>query len=154
MVTSTHTVLPFFDSCTFTIHNLPRTKPLDGISANWRFYSNNPTDAAECHRCQPFGNGLRMILQLAATLREVRLRRWSRRTCTCLWFFERWSLTACVKQRMEEKAELRAGTKLRHANHSEIRLDWHVARMPDALDECQPTQTTKSGEFGVQIGTV
>ena len=59
-VTGTHTLyLLYFDRGTVKIQDLRRTKTLDGFWVNWRFYTKNPTDVAQCHRCQKFGHGSR-----------------------------------------------------------------------------------------------
>lgn len=59
-VTGTHVLyLLYFDRGAVKIQDLRRNKTLDGFWVTWRFYSKNPADTAQCHRCQRFGHGSR-----------------------------------------------------------------------------------------------
>ncbi|XP_039430824.1 uncharacterized protein LOC120413916 [Culex pipiens pallens] len=51
--------LLYFDRGAVKIQDLRRNKTLDGFWVTWRFYSKNPADTAQCHRCQRFGHGSR-----------------------------------------------------------------------------------------------
>ena len=48
-----------FERGTVKLQDLRKYKSVDGFVVSWRYFTKRPTDAAQCHRCQKFGHGLR-----------------------------------------------------------------------------------------------